>query len=534
VTLFASELDEDRADAACAGPAAPDDVCLLVEGTYPYVAGGVSAWVHDIIKGHPELKFSVFNVGSDAGVYGPPSYVLPEHVTHLHHIYCREIQATPLSGPARARLDAEIRALGRRSRTRLRPSRVLGAIRRLNLETDVVDDRLLEDLVCGDLSVGEFLHGRETFDLLTEIAEEVAPQVSFLDLFWHLRAIYVPILRLLLAPAPPARCYHTVSTGYAGLCGAAFSLRTGRPLVVTEHGIYSRERNMDLGRASWIKDQADAADGFSVGARPSPLRSLWSRSFRALSQLAYHRASRIVTLSDVNRARQIADGAPAWKISIVPNGVDAPTSDGSNGDHQAPAPPEPDDRRALRVGFVGRLVPIKDVVAFIKACSLAMAEVELRVSIIGPAGEDPAYARRCLTLVETLGLTSSVTFTGPQPAHLIYSDLDVVVLTSFSEGQPLVILEAYAAGLPVIATDVGACREMIEGRSAPDRLLGESGVVTRVGTPSETAAALVCLARDPRLRRRLGAAGRKRVLGFYRRQDMIESYRNLYRDMVTQ
>jgi glycosyltransferase involved in cell wall biosynthesis len=186
------------------------------------------------------------------------------------------------------------------------------------------------------------------------------------------------------------------------------------------------------------------------------------------------------------------------------------------------------------VGFVGRVVPIKDVISFIQACNLAMADVVLDVRIIGPIGEDPAYVRRCVTLVETLGLTSSVVFTGPQPAHLIYSDLDVVVLTSFSEGQPLVILEAYAAGLPVIATDVGACREMIEGRSAPDRLLGGSGIVTRVGTASETAAALVRLARDPALRRRLGLAGRKRVVGFYRRQDMIESYRGLYREMVSQ
>jgi glycosyltransferase involved in cell wall biosynthesis len=513
-----------------AGAGAPDDVCLLVEGTYPYVAGGVSAWVHDIITGHPELRFSVFNIGSRAGVYGPPSYVLPDNVTRLHQTFCSELETTPLAGAARARLDAEIRGFRRRSHSRLPPSRVLGAIRRLSLETDGGDDRLLEDLACGDLSIGEFLHGHQTFDLLAEIAEKVAPQASFLDLFWHLRAIYVPILRLLPAAAPPARCYHTVSTGYAGLCGAAFSLRTGRPLIVTEHGIYSRERNMDLARASWIKDQPAAADAIAVGARPSPLRDLWSRSFRALSRLAYQRASRIVTLSDVNRARQIADGARASKISIVPNGVDVPPSDAGSG--ARPEAPPTGDGRALRVGFVGRVVPIKDVISFIQACHLAMADVALDVRIIGPIGEDPAYVRRCLSLVETLGLTASVVFTGPQPAHLIYAELDVVVLTSFSEGQPLVILEAYAAGLPVIATDVGACREMIEGRSAPDRLLGGSGVVTRVGTASETAAALVRLARDPSLRRRFGTAGRKRVLGFYRRQDMIDSYRSLYREMV--
>ena len=159
------------------------------------------------------------------------------------------------------------------------------------------------------------------------------------------------------------------------------------------------------------------------------------------------------------------------------------------------------------MGFVGRVVPIKDVISFIQACNLAWPTSRWTCASSARPARTRLTSRRCLTLVETLGLTSSVVFTGPQPAHLIYSDLDVVVLTSFSEGQPLVILEAYAAGLPVIATDVGACREMIEGRSAPDRLLGGSGVVTRVGTASETAAALVRLARDPPLRRRLGTGG---------------------------
>ena len=63
-----------------------------------------------------------------------------------------------------------------RSRARLPPSRVLGAIRRLSLEPGRGDDRLLEDLACGDLSIGEFLHGPQTFDLLAEIAQKVAPQ----------------------------------------------------------------------------------------------------------------------------------------------------------------------------------------------------------------------------------------------------------------------------------------------------------------------------------------------------------------------
>jgi glycosyltransferase involved in cell wall biosynthesis len=179
------------------------------------------------------------------------------------------------------------------------------------------------------------------------------------------------------------------------------------------------------------------------------------------------------------------------------------------------------------------VVPIKDVITFIRACYQALSKVELDVRVIGPCAEDSDYVRRCKELVDTLGVGSAIKFVGPMPPAIIYKDLDVVVLTSFSEGQPLVMLEAYAAGLPVIATDVGACREMIEGRSEPDRKLGPSGFVTRVGIPSETADALVRIAGDPGLRRRMGAAGRQRVLGYYRRKDMLDSYRNLYRELVT-
>ena len=93
------------------------------------------------------------------------------------------------------------------------------------------------------------------------------------------------------------------------------------------------------------------------------------------------------------------------------------------------------------------------------------------------------------------------------------------------------ILEAHARGVPVIATDVGACRELIEGREAADREIGPSGFVTRVAAPKETAAALVKLARDPRLRRRLGAAGWRRVAAYYQRRGMLAAYRALYASM---
>ncbi|HSY39836.1 MAG TPA: GT4 family glycosyltransferase PelF [Polyangia bacterium] len=522
------------------------DVCLLVEGTYPFVSGGVSSWVHDIILGHPELRFAVLNVGSHPGAYGEPRFQLPDNVVGLHRVFCQETARPPLDGAARADLREQIRSLRTTVDTRAQPSRVLAGLRRMHLDGEgdsEAQQSILDDLATNDLALDELLYGRASFDLLTQLSDRAAAEAPFLDLFWHFRAIHVPMLRLLSAPVVPAACYHAIATGYAGLLAAVWSRRTRRPLALTEHGIYAREREMELARADWIREAAETDDG-GFGLRTatwaphvSPLRKIWSGFFRALSRLAYAQAGRIVTLSEVNRVKQIADGAPAAKIDIVPNGVDLPDdapplAAANDNDNDAPDDDLIELRPApLRVGFVGRVVPIKDLITFIRACDLALHSVDLEVRVIGPMEEDAAYATRCRDLVARLGRGAQIAFVGPMPPAAIYGDLDVVVLTSFSEGQPLVILEAYARGVPVIASDVGACREMVEGRAAADREIGPSGFVTRVATPKETAAALVRLARDPKLRRRMGEAGRRRVAAYYQRRDMLASYRALYAAM---
>jgi glycosyltransferase involved in cell wall biosynthesis len=492
------------------------DVTLILEGTYPYIAGGVSTWVHQILGAYPNRRFALQHIGPHPDAYEKPIYDVPANVIELQNVYCRGHEH-----------------LGKRSSPRIEappprktPSRVLDAIRRLHL-SDHVDDQLLADLSSGDLSISEFLHGEATFEMLRrELYERVSPEAPFMDFFWHFRAMHIPLLRLMAAPCPPARVYHAVSTGYAGLIGAVASFKTGRPLVVTEHGLYAREREMELSRATWIKDLDHHRE---LGCpRPSPLRRFWSHYFRMLSRIAYHQASRLVTLSDANRRKQLADGADPAKIVVVPNGVrwnETPSTE------PPPAPRTTADK--LRVGFVGRVVPIKDVITLIRAVALAKDQVDLEVSIIGPENEDPIYARRCHQLVASLELEDTVKFLGSQPMAQIYPTLDVVVLTSLSEGQPLVILEAYSAGVPVIATDVGACRELVEGSDEVDRKIGPSGIVTRVASPTETAAALCVLARDPALRAQMGKNGLARVSARYRLQQVVARYDALYESMAT-
>jgi glycosyltransferase involved in cell wall biosynthesis len=342
--------------------------------------------------------------------------------------------------------------------------------------------------------------------------------------------MHLPLVRLLAAPAPEARLYHALCTGYAGVLAGVWSQRTGRPLLLTEHGIYVRERVLELNRAAWSRARSRGA-GPARGSRKidaataAILRRMWTRFFRVLAQCAYARASRIVSISETNRTKQILDGAPPEKTHVVPNGIDV---DALRARLRAAQSEHP--RRRVCVGFVGRLVPIKDVVTFIQACSLALRVVDLDVRIIGPIGEDRDYARRCQHLAAGLGLLGAVRFEGPRRLEEIYPELDMLVLTSFSEGQPLVILEAGAAGIPVISSDVGCCRELLEGASGRDRELGPSGIVTRIASSEETAAAIILLARDASLRQRLGEAGHRRVAAFYRQRDTISAYQALYGD----
>ncbi len=84
----------------------------------------------------------------------------------------------------------------------------------------------------------------------------------------------------------------------------------------------------------------------------------------------------------------------------------------------------------------------------------------------------------------------------------------------------------------MVATNVGACPELLYGGAEADQKLGEAGVVTNVNSPEETARAIVELLKRPRLRERMGEVGRERATTYYGRRDVFERYRALYRTLI--
>ena len=288
------------------------DVGLLLEGTYPYVSGGVSTWVHEIISGFPELTFGICFLGATPETTGDVKYRLPANVVHVevHHL----MASRPPPRPRRRARSIDV-------------ERHLGALARLHEAMragtapppEVVDTLASLD---GDdgLSLHDFLHDDRVFAELCAEYDAHQPETSFIDYFWTLRTMHVPLFKLasIARSLPRFRALHAVSTGYAGALGALVHRRTKAPFILTEHGIYTKERTIDLAHAAWIKDEPASGSRSAFGS----LRQLWIQFFEALGRMAYAAADPIISLYDGNRARQIADGAATERTRVIPNGID--------------------------------------------------------------------------------------------------------------------------------------------------------------------------------------------------------------------
>jgi glycosyltransferase involved in cell wall biosynthesis len=153
---------------------------------------------------------------------------------------------------------------------------------------------------------------------------------------------------------------------------------------------------------------------------------------------------------------------------------------------------------------------------------------DVRALIMGPTDEDPEYFEECRALVGQLGMSTTVEFTGAVAIGDWLPQVDVVALTSLSEAQPLVLLEAGAAAIPCVATNVGSCAEILLGHPSEVPNLGQGGIITDVVASADIARAMHTLLSDKAMRRSYGEALRERVRAAYSNERAIEAYRDLY------
>ncbi|MGW7342950.1 GT4 family glycosyltransferase PelF [Streptomyces sp. NPDC054854] len=463
-------------------------VTLLTEGTYPHSHGGVSVWCDQLVQGMPDVDFEVIAVtgtGREPLVWDLPGHVLG-------------VSTVPMWGPA-----PEGRAPRGRGHRRLSGAyeQFLTALLDPCAEAGFAPALYTMARAAADGVLSPFLRGDHAIAVLAAVWNRPGYAVREARPTLHdaltATSLLEHALRPLAAPLPEHGVAHAVSGGVAALPGLAALERHGVPLLLTEHGVYLRERYL----------------GYRTAPYRWPVKAVVLGFFRLLAEESYRRAALVTPGNRYNRLWEEQGGADPQAIRTVYNGVDPAAF--------PPAGPEP---QAPTLSWAGRVDPIKDLETLIRAFALVRARVpDARLRLFGgtPRGGE-AYRERCETLARDLGHADAVTFEGRvDDIKDAYAAGNVVMLSSISEGFPFTLIEAMSCGRATVSTDVGGVREAV----------GEAGLVVPPRDPQAMADAALELLGDPRRRADMGEAARLRVIEQFTLRQTIDTFRSIYLEL---
>ncbi len=248
-----------------------------------------------------------------------------------------------------------------------------------------------------------------------------------------------------------------------------------------------------------------------------------SAVFRVLERLLAKATTVLVAVSPEVRDDLVRLGvAPAEKFTVVRLGIELEQ-------RVASTVPREEVRRRLGiaperfvVGWIGRMTGVKQTHDLLAALAdLRAGGVDAGLLVVGDGPDRSGFEERA----RDLGLVRHCLFLGYQEdVAPWYAAMDAVALPSGNEGTPVTVIEALAAGKPVVAYEVGGVPDVVRE--------GVDGFLVEPGSTSDMAERLAQLAADPELRRRLGEAGRERVLERYGVGRLLDDVDRLYRETM--
>lgn len=521
------------------------DLAIVAESTYPYLRGGVSAVIHDIVQANPDRSVGIIHIAWDSNCSTEHAYVVPQNVRWVDRVFLS------MNDHVDDFKLASASALALNSSQRRQLSGQLFAA--------------LDALTAGDTEPIWELYDRTlnprtrtcplwpllaTQEFMADAVDRFAgSRIPFHDLFWLMREFFSLTYAIAGADYPNARVYHSHTTGYAGLLAAIAARQNGGCVLLTEHNLYTRDTiNALLDRN--MNTVVSAKDWYTDSAVDVTQRA-WMAWYTEIGRLIYKAADHITYLYPSAIAEAEGLGSETAKSNIIPNGMMLDKFDPAR-THFVKRRAEIDrsgEQPAWRLVYCARLVPIKGLLDLISSVSeLVQAGVSnFTLDVLGHADEIPEYAAACYRRARELELGDYIQFRGNQNVAEVLGDFDVLVLPSYNEGQPLVVLEAMAVGLPVIGTPVGGMEQLIlnslDGGPAPAAdtakagaakaagtatTPGPCGLLVRPGDVTGLADAVRRLITDPELYRLFSENSRNRVSRYFVLEKAMEAYRVIY------
>jgi glycosyltransferase involved in cell wall biosynthesis len=507
------------------------DLAIVAESTYPYLLGGVSAVIHEIVKANPDRSIGIIHISWDSNCPAKNVYEVPPNVKWVYPVFLSmndhvedfkqvSVSSLDLSSAGRQeiseRIFAALDALMSGDESHL-----------WELYDRTLNPRTRDCPLWGVLATQEFMSAALT--------RYRGLRMSFTDLFWLLREFFSLTCAIAGTDYPKAQIYHSHTTGYAGLLAAVAARQNGGRMLLTEHNLYTRDTiNEMLDRnMSTVVTAADWHADSEVGET----QRVWMAWYTEIGRLIYRAADRITYLYPAAIDEAAGLGSDAAKSEIIPNGMLLEKFEPARAQflRRRMELRNCEDRPAWRLAYCARLVPIKGLIDLISSVShlVKSGVTNFTLDVMGHAEELPDYAAKCYQLASALDLGDHIQFRGSQNLAEVLGDFDMLILPSYNEGQPMVVLEAMAVGLPVIGTPVGGMEQLILSALAddPGSAPGPCGLLVAPGDVAGLAEAVQTLTGDPAMYHFLSENSRNRVAQYFVLDRAMEAYRLIYGEL---
>jgi len=238
-------------------------------------------------------------------------------------------------------------------------------------------------------------------------------------------------------------------------------------------------------------------------------------------------ASKVIALSEVEAEQYRSMGVPEEKIAIIPNGIDL--------SEYAELPPKgafkkkfniPEDKKIIL--YLGRVHKIKGIDFLVRAYAYLINEMHFKDAVLVIAGPDDGYLKEVQELTNSLGVSKHVLFTGPlygRDKLEAYVDSEFYVLPSRYETFPMTVLEAYACGKPIIASNVKGLKDLIVNR--------ETGLLFEAGNVMQLSRSIHFLLKEHKEAEQMSLRGRQLVENKFTIESVVDKLEEVYKEVVS-
>ncbi len=481
-------------------------VLLISEGTYPFNFGGVSTWAHDLCNKVKNVDYVLYSINAE--VEKEPKFKLSNNVKKVIQVPLwsseEPLDCIDYDVKYSKILEAKENTCNQSIKELFIPffRDFIKEIFSEQASIEKIDDSFYNMwLFFQDYDYKTTMRSELAWDTFCNVVKKTLPKeelnhVSLDDITTAMRWIYRFLIPMAIK-VPRVDVSHVTISGIAVIPALSLKYRHNTPILVTEHGVFIRERLIAISSADYSYFLKKMLISFS----------------ESITKLVYHHASKITTVNKFNITWEKFYGADESKIDVIYNGVD-----------DTIFKPRPKPEHLANVPTVvaaARIFDLKDILTMIRTCDEVRKKIpEVQFLIYGNKDAVPEYTEECEALIEELQVQDNFFLKGfHNSPELIYSEGDISILTSISEGFPYTVIESMSSGVPVVATDVGGVSEALDETC---------GFICKPKDYKEIAKKVVRLLENEQLRRWMGENSRTKVQNNFTIETFIKAYQKTY------